>query len=291
MEAAVTMGDVIKHGLTHMVLVVCGALGLFDDVWLPPLAKKKGQEDQAGQEGERQNRSSFPSALSGVCHYIIRNEAKDRGRFVRALCEAFINLCQANNKRKETYKHLIENKMKKTSLTSSHLESSERDAKWQVDALDKFGLLVWFTETTGDTFKWVELGSAEFDTRLQALQLLNPRWTRAVVSTMLRDLRFKEPSAGHAPVAPGWQCEWRMMEPSTSEHANALADVAAAAAAAAPTAARPGNLTIADLERARQHRRQGRDAEAAQAAPKRSKPETNETASKKAKTGPHKALP
>jgi hypothetical protein len=303
------MGVVIKLGLTHMALIVFGALGLFDDAWLPPVVKPRGQE------AERQNRSSFPSALSGVCHYIMRREAEDRGRFIRALCEAFVNLCQANNKRKETYKMLVEKHMKKTSLTSSHMEISERDKKWQVDALDKFGVLMWFTETSANSFKWVELGSAEFDTRLQALQRLNPRWTREMVTTMLRDLRFKEPpGGGHAAavsvVAPGWQCEWRVTEPSTPFAASTtLAEVAAAAAAAAVYP------TIADLERARQLQRQRQqeqeqelqaaaegdgedaadngDAEVAQAAKKHSKPQmnVNETASKKAKTGADKALP
>jgi hypothetical protein len=344
--AAVKMGVVIKEGFKHLVLVVCGSLGLFDDLWLPPVVKPKGQE------GGRQNRSSFPSALSGVCHYINRKEAGDRGRFIRALCEAYTNLCQANNKRQETYKSLTDKQMKKTSLTSSHLESTQQDTEWEVDALDKFGVLMWFTETSADNFKWVELGSAEFDTRLHHLTCLNPRWTRELVNTMLGDLRFKEPpSVGYASsstAGAGWNSEWRVPDLSTPEHAgaasNAPAEVAAAAAATTADALRalralapspdlkppldltrmpagPGsqNLTIAEQQRLADQQRQlqrqkqqlqrqqqqqqaaadGEDEDesdgdaetlAAQGGKKRSKPETSEKASKKAKTGASKAL-
>ena len=224
-SAATKMGLVIKEGFKHFVLVVCGSLGLFDDLWLPPVVKPKGTE------GARQNRSSFPSALSGVCHYINRSEASDRGRFVRALCEAYTNLCQANNKRLETYKGLIEKQMKRTSLTNAHLDITEQEMEWKVDVLDKFGILMWFTETSVNNFKWVELGSVEFETRLQGLQRLNPRWTREQVLTLLGGLRFKDPpAAGYATpsaVGAGWNSEWRLTDFTTPEHAGAASNAPA----------------------------------------------------------------
>ncbi len=171
-SAGAKMEVVIKEGITHFCLIVCGDLGLFDDVCQLPVIRRSAHETG------RQNRSSFPSALLGVCHYIIRKEAHDRNAFIRALLEAYGNLCQANSKRQETYKTLTDKLTKKTSLTSSHLESTQQDKESQVDALDKFGILMWFTETSADTFKWVDLGSAEFETRLLQIQRLSPRWTR-----------------------------------------------------------------------------------------------------------------
>ncbi len=124
--------------MKHFVLVVCGDLGLFDDVWLPPV---RGQA--------RRNRASFPSALSGIRHYINRKEGQDRGRLIRALCEAYSNLCQ------DTYNQQD---------LADEQPPRDHGAKHRV-AARRLSILMWFSETNADSMEWVELGSAEFEAR------------------------------------------------------------------------------------------------------------------------------
>jgi hypothetical protein len=199
----------------------------------------------------------YEDGLLAILRYIEKHEPEDRKKFALGVQAVHEVTGRKNTKRASTFEGL-KNRTIRTRLTKEHTELSDADRQNGIDHLDKFGLLLHFT----DLRTWTFIEGAAWDWKFSSLQALNNRWTKSLVKETLDRLRFTNGDRGRVDSQPRGQTALDrflsfdesamsnhneqplplLLEPTSAPRGDPAAQVSSGPAAAAAPAA-PGAAT------------------------------------------------